>query len=197
MVWLKRIPSIIQGRGKFPDMLIKVPLAPVLRDFEDRLFANSKYARLKWSGPLYELRPVANTEHDDWEWESERPDIPFERIRVKAQNMELNGVTEVPKTIAFLYCPEEEPVRVRVPIRYINEEKAEGLRERGYLNRIVQNVDVNVAPFCRAPLYAVQDVGGMKLKDRRCVGELMFKGKGMGCRTVLPDDVVATMISRV
>lgn len=137
-----------------------------------------------------------DTERDGWEWESEMPDIPFERIRVKAQNMELNGITEVPKTITFLYCPEEEPVRVRVPIRYINEEKAQGLRE-GYLNRIVQNVDINVAPFCQAPLYAVQDVGGMKLKDRRYLGELTFEGKGMGCRTVLPDDMIATMISRV
>lgn len=177
--------------------MIKVPLAPILQDFEKRLFANARCGKVKWSGPLYELRPVEDADQHSWKWESEKPIIPFERIRVKTHNMELNGITEVPKTVTFLYCPEEEPVRVRVPIRYINEEKADGLREGGYLNRIVQNVDVNVAPFCRAPLYAVQDVRGMKLKDRRLVGELMFEGKGMGCRTVLQDDIVATMISRV
>lgn len=107
-----------------------------------------------------------------------------------------NQITEAVKTIEFLYCPEDELVRVRVPITYINEEKCPGLREGGWLNRVQQNVDINVAPFTEAPLYATQDVGGMGIKDRKTLGELQFQGKGNGCQTILADDTVATIISK-
>lgn len=195
-----RIPSCVQGRGKLPDLQIKVLLAPIQEDFFSGLFAIQKLGKNKWSGPLYQLRFIQE-EHAEEEKLGESQvlvnPLPVETIRVKAHNMMLNPITEAVKTIAFLYCPENEPVRVRVPIKYINEEKCPGLREGGWLNRVQQCVDINVAPFTEPPLFATQDVGGMGLKDRKTIGDLKFKGKGNACVAVLPPDTMATIISKI
>lgn len=198
-VW---IPSVLQGRGKFPDLLIRVPLAPFLRDFEERLFAVARHGRVKWSGPLYELRPSAEAEMEYGEvcrsgdmkpWQR----VPFQRIRVKAVNMELVGPVEVPRSIGFVFCPEEEPVRVRIPVKCINMEKCGGLKDGGFLNRLQSDVDVNVAAWVKAPQVAYVDVAGLGIKGKRTVRDLIFEGKDEGCRAVLDDDVVVTMISKV
>lgn len=193
-----RIPSIIQGRGRFPDLRISVPVAPFLHDFQEGLFGNSKHSKLKWCGPLYELRPLPLTDTSHLEEDLQvATELPFSRIRVKAVNMELQAVKEIPKSIGFVYAPEDEPVRLRVPIRYINHEKCPGLKEGGYVNRIIWNVDVCVAPWAKAPKYAVQDLGGMHLKDQTTAGKLMFEGKGNGCRLVLADNYVSTTIAKI
>lgn len=185
-----RIPSCLQGRGKVPDLLINVPIDPILQDLHNRLFAPQKLGKVKWSGPLYQLQLLPDP--------SGAPSpLPVQTIRVKPHNMQLNQITEVPKTIAFMYCPEEEPVRVRIPIRYINEEKCPGLKEGGWLNCIIPAIDINVAPFTRAPLFATLDIGNLHLKDRKTVADLQFEGKGDGCRTILADDLVTTVISKV
>lgn len=180
----------MQGRGDVPDLLISVPVRPLQEDFRGGLFGYQEKGRNKWAGPLYKLRIVTEEGRD-----AEQPQ--FDSIRVKAHNMMLNPLTDVVRTITFVYCPEERLSRVRVPIRYINEEKSPGLREGGWLNRLQQNVDIHVDPFTPAPLYATQDVGEMRVKDRKHIGDLQFDGKGKGCNTVLADDTVATMISKV
>lgn len=190
----------MQGRGKLPDVQIKVPLAPIQEDLFNGLFAIQKLGKSKWSGPLYQLRFIHEKHAEEEEAEESKGSVnplPFETIRVKPHNMMLNPITEAVKTIAFLYCPENEPVRVRVPIKHINEEKCPGLREGGWLNRVQQCVDINVAPLTESPLFATQDVGGMGMKDRKTIGDLEFEGKGNGCRTVLPLDTMTTVISKI
>lgn len=129
--------------------------------------------------------------------ESDAAPLPVDRLRVKSHNMELHPLTDVPRTAAFLYCPEHEPVRVRIPIRYINRDKAPGLKEGGWLNRIIPYIDVSVAPRTKAPLFATLDVAGMRIKDRRRITDVQFEGKGNGCRPVLADDIVTTVVSKV
>lgn len=179
----------MQGRGDLPDLQIKVPLAPLQQDYYNGYFAYQKKGRNKWTGPLYKLRLVSEN--------GDTGDLPFESVRVKAHNMMLNPLTEAVKTIGFIYCPEEKLTRVRVPIKYINEEKCPGMREGGYLNRLQQNIDINVEPFVRPPKFVVQDVGGMQIRDKRTISDLQFEGKGDGCYTVLADDTLVTMISKI
>lgn len=171
-------------------MLLNVPIAPILEDLHNKRYTAQKLGKVKWSGPLYQLRLLPDPNGTP-------SPLPQQTIRVKPHNMELNALTEIPKTIAFVYAPEKEPVRVRIPLRYINQEKCPGLKEGGWLNRIIHSIDVNVAPFTKAPLYAVLDVGGLQMKDRKTIGDLVFEGMGNGCRTVLADDTVTTVISKV
>jgi len=85
---------------------------------------------------------------------------------------------------------------VRIPVRYINEEKCTGLKMAGWINGLHRAVDVNVAPGVLPPTFATQDVAGVKLHGRVTIGQLDFERKNQGCRTVLPDDEVCTIISK-
>lgn len=186
-----RIPGFLQGRGKQPDVLLRVPLKPIDDDYNAGLYCLQKKGKVKLCGPLYEL--VIHPDPDGFADHDEIPDVP---VRVRPMGMLVHPLTDKPVGLNFVLRPENEPVRVRVPIRHINEEKSIGLRAGGWLNTVLQAVDINVAPGVRPPLYATQDVAGLKLHGRATVGELEFEGKGEGCRTVVADETVSTIVSK-
>lgn len=175
-------------------MLLEIPAEPLFKDFRNGAFVLQRRGKTKFSGPLYELRVEAGTT-DEYGNIIDVSNIPFERIRVLPHNMEVHPLTESPVSVSLRYAPENEPVRVRVPIRCINEEKCKGLRDGGWLNRLHRSIDINVAPHTVPPLYATLDVADMSMKEKRSISDLSFRGKGQGCRPVLPGDVPAVMIS--
>ncbi len=181
----------MQGRGKEPDVLLRVPLKPIGTDYNAGLYALQKRGKVKFCGPLYELiiRP-------DPEGYADNVDIPEQPVRVQPMGMLVHPISDKPVGLNFVLRPENEAVRMRVPIRYINEEKCVGLRTGGWVNSVMQAVDINVAPGVRPPLYATQDLADLKLHGKATIGELTFERKGEGCRTVLPDDEVSTIISK-
>lgn len=79
-------------------------------------------------------------------------------------------------------------MRVRIPVRYINEGKCMGLKMAGRINGLHETVYVNVAPGILPPTFATQNVAGIKLHEG--IGQLEFECKNAGYRTVLPDDKV-------
>lgn len=169
------------------DLRLQVPREPIRRDYQDRLFALQKLGKNKFSGPLYQIRLVGDADEE----------LPFDKIRVLPHNMIIHPITELPVALGFVFHPENEPVRVRVPVEYINEEKCHGLREGGWLNTVQRTIEVGVAPFVKPPLRVCIDLAGMGLRDRKRVGDLTFEGKGNGCRTVASDDDIVTVISKV
>lgn len=176
-------------------MMIQVPAKPFARDFENGLFSHQKLGRVKLCGPTYELRMEEGARGEDGElidmsW------IPFERVRVLLQNIMIHPMDYVPSGFQFTYVPENEPVRVRVPIVCINQEKSPALREGAWLNNLVRFVDIRVPPFVKPPIVCMMDVSGLRMKDKLCVGDLQFEGKDEGCRMVLPDDTPTTMVSK-
>ena len=187
-----RIPGFLQGRGKEADVLLRVPLKPINDDYNAGLYALQKRGKVRFCGPLYEL-----TIRPDPEGFADNVSIPETPVRVQPMGMLVHPLTDVPVGLNLVLRPYDEPVRVRVPIRYINEEKCTGLRYSGWVNPIIQYIDINVAPGVRPPLFATQDLAGMKLYAKATVGELEFEGKGAGCRTVLPHDEVSTIVSKV
>lgn len=150
-----------------------------------------QHGKVKFCGPLYELQVTPDPE-------GHAPDvnIPEQPIRALPMNMLVHPITDLPVGLVFVYRPASEAARVRVPIRYINMEKCPGLRVGGWLNRIREGVDIAVAPGAVAPGKVTQDLADVPLRGRKFVRELMFDGKDNGCRTVLADDEVTTIISK-
>ncbi|CAN8071878.1 unnamed protein product [Agarophyton chilense] len=189
------IVACVEGRNKFPDLILQVPKAPLLEDMLAGRFALQKRGKTRFVGPLYEL---AIEEHAVGEYGKllDTASLPFERIRVLAHNIRIHPVGEYPLGVSFRYSPENEPVRVRVPMVCINQEKSPGIRDGGWLNRLQKYIDINVAPFTPAPQFVTMDVSGMGMKEKRFVRDLQFEKKGDGCRTVLGDDEPAVVISK-
>lgn len=184
------IPAFLQGRGAAPSAHVRVPLAPILEDYLAGRFVLQRRTKAQFVGPLYELLVHPDPE-DSSSSESAGP------VRALAYNMLVHPVTDKPIALAFVAKPATEPVRVRVPVRYINRERCPGLKLGGWVNQLHRAVDIAVAAGVRPPERAVQDLAETGLRGSRTVGELEFEGKGEGCRAVLPDDTATTIISRV
>lgn len=193
------IPGFLNARGGGADLLLRVPLAPLLADWNAGLFVLQKRGKVRHVGPLYELhvRPDPEGYADEELQEGQELLIPDGPLRVQPLGVLIHPIDDVPVGVQLIARPVTEAVRVRIPVRHINEEKCVGLRHGGWVNSLHRSIDVQVAPGVRPPLYATQDVGGLKLHGRAKVGELTFEGKGAGCRTVLADDVTSTIISKV
>lgn len=123
--------------------------------------------------------------------------IPFERIRVIAKNVQIHYMKHEPVGLELLYAPEDEPIRMRLPIRIMNREKAPGLRDGGWLNQLRRNIEVRVDPFVKPPQDCTLDVGNLGMKQRLCIGDLVFDGKGNGVTSILPYDTPTTIVSKV
>lgn len=124
-------------------------------------------------------------------------DVPFERIRVVMKNVQIHYLKDEPVSFNLIYAPEDEPVRVRLPIRCINMEKSPGLRDGGWLNELRTNIEVRVDPFVNPPLDCTLDVGSLCMKQRLHIGDILLEGRGNGITPILPDDTVTTMVSKV
>lgn len=177
-------------------MLIEAPVEPLIADRAAGLLVMQKLGKVKMMAPLYELHFVPG---DDAGLNAHLAtlNLPADRLRVLPRNITIHPLTDRPVGAGFVYRPEDEAVRVRVPIRYLNEEKCPGLRSGGWLNRVMRSVDIAVAPHTRAPAFVTVDLAGLAVKGRRCMSDIMFEGDGRGCRTLLPDDAINTVISKV
>lgn len=187
----RRIPGFLQGRGTAPDVYLRIPLRPLLYDYNKGLFVLQQRGKVKFCGPLYELDVRPDPEGDATDV---FPDGP---VRTQPMGMLIHPLSEEPVSVVFVHRPENKPVRVRVPIRYMNEEKCIGLRSEGWLNTLRHAVDINVAVNVKPPVTTTHDLAGLQLKGRKTVGELTFERKNQGCCTVLDDDEVTTIISKV
>jgi Ribosomal protein TL5, C-terminal domain len=164
-----------------------VPIAPLRRLLQARLLVRQKLGKVKFCGPLLTLR----LEND------ESGSVPSPTVRVLPRNMLLHPLTESIVNVDFVLAPVDERVRVRVPVRILNAERCPGLRSGGWTNLMLRAVDISVEPGASAPFFVTVDIAGMELKDRKRVKDLDFSGKGEGCRTILPDEDLAIVISKV
>lgn len=176
-------------------MVIQVQKAPFLEDIFAGRYSVQKRGKARFSGPLYELVMDEHTT-DEYGKLLDISKLPFDRLRVLAHNIRTHRLTDHPLGVSLRYSPENEPVRIRIPMKCINQEKSPGIREGGWLNRLERYVNINVAPFTRPPNFVTMDVSGMQKRDKKYISDLQFEGKGEGCQTVLDDDVPAIVISK-
>lgn len=193
---------MLQGRGIFDDVLLDVPLKPIYAAMEKGRLVLQAHTTARFSGPPYIIRledPPGNDSagHLDDKDPVKPFKVPFESARVLPVNINVDPVTEIPLSVGFVLRPSDKRLRMRIPIKVLDTEHCPGLKTRGYLNYEHRVIDVNVAPGVRPPEKAELSVAGLKLRDRVTFKSLQFPGKDNGCSTVLPEDTVAVIISKV
>jgi hypothetical protein len=164
-----------------------VPIAPLRRVLQAGLLVRQQLGKVKFCGPLFTLR----VENDDSGL------VPFPTVRALPRNILLHPLTEVIVNVDFVLAPVDRRVRVRVPVRVLNADRCPGLRSGGWINFMLKAVDIRVEPGVSAPFFVTVDIADLNLKDRKRVKDLEFLGKGEGCRTILPDEDLAVVISKV
>lgn len=191
-----RVPTNLRGCNLIPDLLLQIDPKPIVADYFGKRFCLQTHAKWLLTGPLYELR-VEEGALDEYGNMMDVSHVPFERVRVIIQNIQIHHLKNVPTGFQLTYAPEDSAVRVRIPIYPINVEKAPGIRSGGWLNELRRNIDVRVEPFAKPPPFSTIDVGELRMRQKLTVADVMFEGKGEGCHVIQEDDVVTTMISRV
>lgn len=179
-----------------PDVLIQVDPVPIVKDLQNEMYCFQKRAVYLATGPLYELR-IHPTGLDEYNEVIKTDHLPFERLRVVVHNLMVHPVSMAPRGLQLTYVPENERVRMRIPIVFINEEKSPGIRDGGWLNRLLWNIEIFVDAFVPPPRFALMDVGDLHLRKKLFVHDLQFDRKGEGCGTILPGDTPAVIVSKV
>ena len=104
--------------------------------------------------------------------------------RVIARDIQLDPVTDRPVHIDFMRVTKGVKIAVNVPIHYINEDQAPGLKVGGVLNIVRHDVELNVSPE-DIPEFIEVDLTGRDLGDSIHISSVS-----------LPDGVTPTISDR-
>ena len=91
-------------------------------------------------------------------------DVAGQKHLVLARDVQLHPVTDLIEHIDFLRVTDKTTITVEVPVHFINEEKSPGLVDKGILNVVRYNIEVE----CRAndiPEQIEVDLAGKKQGD--------------------------------
>lgn len=86
------------------------------------------------------------------------------KLQVIARDIQFHPVTDIPLHVDFQRVDKDSKIHVSVPIEYINEDKAPGLKLGGMLNIIVHNLDV-VCPADSIPERITIDLAGLNINQ--------------------------------
>ncbi|MEK7654980.1 MAG: 50S ribosomal protein L25/general stress protein Ctc [Pseudomonadota bacterium] len=84
---------------------------------------------------------------------------------VLAKAVQLDPVTDRIIHADFMRVNKEMRIRVRVPVRFINEEKSIAIKRGGVLNIIVHALEVKCSPY-QIPSELVYDLSGVGMTDQ-------------------------------
>lgn len=84
---------------------------------------------------------------------------------VLAKAVQLDPVTDHIIHADFMRVNKEMRIRVRVPVRFINEEKSIAIKRGGVLNIIVHALEVKCSPY-QIPSELVYDLSGVGMTDQ-------------------------------
>src|SRR5881398_4233083 len=108
-----RVPGVIYGDGK-PPLNVSVDHA----DLKQRIYAG------RFLTTIYEL------------------DLDGGKQRVIPRDYQLDPVKDLPVHVDFMRLAEGQPIRVEVPVRFINQEASPGLKRGGTLNIVRHTVEL-------------------------------------------------------
>ncbi len=91
-------------------------------------------------------------------------DVNGEKIRVLPKDYQLDPVRDFTMHVDFLRVSKNSTVTVEVPVHFINEEKAPGIKEGGVLNVVRHTVELLVAADA-IPESLTADLSGLKIGD--------------------------------
>ena len=107
-----------------------------------------------------------------------------DKHRVIARDIQMDPVTDRPVHIDFMRVTQGVKIDVNVPIHYINEEQAPGLKVGGVLNIVRHDVELSVSPEA-IPEFIEVDLTGLDLGDSVHISAV-----------ALPDGVTPTIADR-
>lgn len=131
-----KIPAIVYG-GHEPPMAV----ALVFKDVQRQVTTNARFF-----SSVVEL------------------DMGDSKIRVLPREAQLHPVTDNPLHVDFIRAEAGATVTVGVPVRFVNEQRAPGLKRGGVLNVVRREVDL-VCPGDRIPAEIVADLSGLDINE--------------------------------
>lgn len=91
-------------------------------------------------------------------------DTGSEKIRVLPRDYQIDPMTERPLHVDFLRVTDGQMVTIDVPVQFINEDKAPGIRRGGVLNVVRHRIEL-LAPVDAIPEKIVVDLTGMQVAE--------------------------------
>ncbi len=91
-------------------------------------------------------------------------DVNGEKIRVLPKDYQLDPVRDFTMHVDFLRVTKNSVVDVEVPVHFINEDQAPGIKEGGVLNIVRHTVELTV-PADEIPDSLTADLAGLKVGD--------------------------------
>ena len=91
-------------------------------------------------------------------------DLDGEKVRVLPREAQLHPVTDDPLHVDFMRAEAGALVTVGVPVRFINEQQAPGLKRGGVLNIVRREVEL-LCPADRIPAEIVADLSGLDINE--------------------------------
>lgn len=130
-----RVPGVVYGERQTPDLVSFDP-----RDIDREMRRTGFFTR------LFEL------------------DIDGRAVRALARDVQLHPVTDVPEHVDFMRVSDTTRIRVAVPVRFLNADKAPGIKRGGVLNVVAHDIEV----FCSIttiPRVIEVDLAGLDIND--------------------------------
>ena len=91
-------------------------------------------------------------------------DVDGQKIKVLPKDYQLDPVRDFPMHVDFLRVSKHTEVNVNVPVRFINEEKAPGIKRGGVLNIVRHEVELHCAADA-IPDFIEIDLTGLEIND--------------------------------
>ena len=91
-------------------------------------------------------------------------DLDGEKVRVLPREAQLHPVTDDPLHVDFMRAQAGALVAVGVPVRFVNEQQAPGLKRGGVLNVVRREVEL-LCPADRIPAEVVADLSGLDINE--------------------------------
>lgn len=91
-------------------------------------------------------------------------DVGGDKIRVIPRDFQLDPVSDRPIHVDFLRISAGSRITVEVPVRFINESAAPGIRRGGVLNVVRHRVEL-LCPADAIPDHIVADLTGLEIND--------------------------------
>lgn len=111
-------------------------------------------------------------------------DVDGQKIKVLPKDYQLDPVRDFPMHVDFLRVSKHTEVNVNVPVRFINEEKAPGIKRGGVLNIVRHDVEM-LCPAENIPDFIEGDLSALDIHDSLHISDF-----------ALPEGVVPTIRER-
>ncbi|UXM95724.1 MULTISPECIES: 50S ribosomal protein L25/general stress protein Ctc [unclassified Bartonella] len=120
-------------------------------------------------------------------------DLDGKKIQVLPKDYQLNPVSDAPLHVDFLRVSAKSVVEVNVPVHFINEEAAPGIKRGGVLNVVRHDVEL-LAPANAIPEAITVDLTGYEIGDSIHISAVKLPAK---VETVIQDRdfTIATIVA--